>query len=363
MRRKLELLSLLAAAALALAGLAAGGAIAQPTAVATTPSGATANVDRNVYSAGGDVRTTAPVRGDFSATGGLVIVDQPVAGDASLAGGSVEVRAPIGVDLRVAGGDVRIASMVGGDLFVVGGNVILSPEALVAHDASLHASKISIEGRIDGDLHANADRIVINGEVRGDVRVHASRVELGPKARIGGALHYVADGELAKAEGATVLGTTTREERMWTRSRERHVPADRLARGFRWIGGVAAYLAVLAAAALFLLAAPLFGAGAAQRVRATPWTALGLGLATLLAAPVLAVLLFITLLGIPLALTVLALYPAVLLLGFVVSVLFIARVLPPAFRLPAPQAFGATLGWFAAALLLVMVVARIPFLG
>jgi cytoskeletal protein CcmA (bactofilin family) len=364
MRKNFELHSRLAVAALVCGGLLAAGALAQVPAPAN-PSGASATVNRNVYTAGGEVRSTAPVHGDFTAAGGHVIVDQPVSGDAGLAGGSVEVRAPIADDLRVAGGDVKVDAAIGGELFVVGGNVIVTSATVVGRGASLHASKISMDGRIEGELQANADRIVINGEVTGDVRVHASRIELGPRAKIGGALHYVSDNELVKAEGATVQGAVAREEKLSSRARERRAQADadRPSRGGRWAGGVASYLGVLAVAALFLLVAPVFGAGAAQRVRATPWAALGLGFATLLAVPVLAVLLFITVLGIPLGLAVLALYPAVLLLGFVVSVLFIARVVPPAFRLPAPQSFGATMGWFAAALLLVLVVARIPFVG
>jgi hypothetical protein len=342
MRTHLGLRSLLMAAALLLAG-GAGAA------------------DRNVYSAGGEVRTTAPVLGDYTAAGGHVLVDHAVSGDATLMGGSVEVRAPVGDDLRVAGGDVRIDSAVGGELLVMGGKVDLGTGLAVGRNAQVLGSKITVAGRIEGDFDAKADRVVINGEVRGDAKIHASHVELGPEAKIGGELHYVSDHELVRAEGASVAGPIAREERPVTKPRERVV--DRSWRGGRWIGGVATYLGVLAVAALFLLAVPAFGAAAAQRVRSTPWTVLGLGLATLLALPMLAVLLFVTLLGIPVAFALLALYPVALLLGFVVSVLFVAGVLPPAFRLPGPQTFGASMGWFAAALLLVMVIARIPFLG
>lgn len=363
MRTSLVLRAVLAAA-VAAGGLLAAAASAQaPAASTSTSSGVSATVDRNVYTAGGEVRSTGPVQGDFAAAGGHVLIDQPVTGDAGLAGGSVEVRAPIGDDLRVAGGDVRVDAAVGGELFVLGGNVVLTPAVVVGRGASLHGSKIAMEGRIAGDLQADADRIVLNGEVDGDVRVRASHIELGPKAKIAGALHYLSDHELVKAEGATVAGAILRDEKLAATPRERRAHPERASRGGRWFGGVASYLAVLAVATLFLLVAPGFGGAAAQRVRATPWSALGLGFATLLAVPVLAVLLFVTVLGIPLGLALLAAYPAVLLLGFVVSVLFVARLLPPAFRLPAPQAFGPTMGWFAGALLLVLVVARVPFVG
>lgn len=88
-----------------------------------------------------------------------------------------------------------------------------------------------------------------------------------------------------------------------------------------------------------------------------------IGFGTIVALPVLAVLLFITILGIPLGIAVLALYPALLLGGFVVGVLFVARQLAGALRKAEPRRFGPTIAWFALALLLVGIVAGVPFLG
>jgi hypothetical protein len=128
-------------------------------------------------------------------------------------------------------------------------------------------------------------------------------------------------------------------------------------------GGARSYLALLASAAVFLLLVPVFGTQAALRVRATPGLALGIGFGALVAVPVLAVLLFITLLGIPLGLAVLALYPVLLLTGFIVGVLSVARLLPAALKKPVPSGYQATVGWFALALLLVLLVGSVPVLG
>ncbi|MCG2594069.1 hypothetical protein LZ009_14910 [Ramlibacter sp. XY19] len=331
---------------------------------ATLACAGPALAERNVYTAAGEVRTSAPVQGDYTAAGGDVFITHPISGDANLAGGAVEVRAPIGDDLRIAGGKVRIDATVGGELLVMGGNISLEPGTVVGRGARLFGSKVTIAGRIEDELDVKAERIVINGEVKGDAVLTADTIELGPQARIDGNLRYVSGHEPVRADGAQVNGNVTRDERAAPPARERHtVRISHRSGSGGWVGGILAFLGVLAVAALFLLAAPAFGAAAAQRVRSTPWTAFGLGLATLLALPMLAVLLFVTVLGIPVAFAILALYPVALLLGFVVSVLFVARMLPPAFRLPAPQAFGPTLGWFTAALLLLMVVARIPFAG
>ncbi|MGV3569363.1 MAG: hypothetical protein ACO1PB_02105 [Ramlibacter sp.] len=349
---------------LAAAVLAAGGWLAAP-AAAQPGAGAASNSERNVYAAGGQVRPAAEVKGDFTAAGGKVVVDQPIAGDAMLAGGSVDVRAPVGDDVRAGGGDVSIESTVGGELFATGANITLTPAAVVARGATLYGSSVEIGGRVAGDLRATAARITIDGEVGGKAHLVADEIVLGPKARIGGALTYVSPSELRRAEGATIVGAVTREQGPSQRPgamRERHWERSMTAPS--WGGGILSFLAFLAAGALFLLLLPRFGATASGRIRSSPWPALGIGFATAVATPVLAVLLFITVLGIPLGIALLALYPALLLAGFLVGVLFIGELLAAAVRKDAPpRSYAAKVGWFAAALLLTLLLARVPFVG
>jgi cytoskeletal protein CcmA (bactofilin family) len=319
---------------------------------------------RNIYAAGGQVRPAGPVEGDFVAAGGRVIVDQPVKGDVAVGGGSVDVRAPVGDDVRAAGGDVSIDSTVGGELFATGGSVTLAKAARVAQGAKLYGGNVTIDGKVDGGLDVGAQKITLNGEVDGDARLAAEQIELGPNARITGALRYTSPSELKKAEGATIGGTVTREERAVERRRER---ADRHWQGSMrvpfWGRLVFTFLALLACAAVFLLVLPGFAIRTSDTVKASPGLALALGFGTLVAVPVLAVLLFITLLGIPLGLTVLALYPVLLLAGYVVGVLFIARLAQTAMRKDAPASFALRMGFFALALLLVMLISRLPFVG
>ena len=325
---------------------------------------------RNIYMAGGQVRTANAVEGDLFAAGGRVIVDQPVKGDAALAGGSVDVRAPVGEDLRVAAGSVSVESTVGGELFASAGSITLTSTARVGNAASLFAGSVTIDGKIDGPLKASAKKIVLNGEVTGDVHLAGEQIELGPTAKIGGALSYVSAAGLKQASGATIGGATTREERSADQDGHRrgdhgdddwHMQMQGTGPG--WVGGVVGFLALLAFAALFVLVFPVFAARAPDTLKNSPWLALALGFAALLAVPLLAVLLFITLLGIPLGMAVMALYPALLMTGFIVGVLFIARLVQTALGKGAPDSFAKTIGYFALALLLVLLVAMIPFIG
>lgn len=353
-------------AALALAA-AALLALATPPVAAQAPQSDTATAapaSRNVYSAGGQVRPAAAVEGDFVAVGGRVILDQPVKGDATLAGGSVDLRAPVGDDVRAAGGDVSIESTVGGELFASGGNVTLTKSARVAQAARVYGANVTIDGNIDGALDAGAQKITLNGQVGGNARLVAQQIELGPTARITGALSYSSGSELKKAEGAVIGGAITREERaIGPRGERRDREWHREWSGPRWAGSVFMFLALLAFGAVFLLVLPVFAGGASDALKSSPALALALGFGTLVAVPVLAVLLFITLLGIPLGIAVLALYPVLLLTGYAVGVLALGRLAQVATRLDYPASYAKSLGFFALALLVVMVLSRLPFVG
>ena len=354
-----------------------------------TPS--TVTRSGNVYVAGGQVRPRAAVQGDLVAVGGRVVVDQPVQGDALLAGGSVDVRAPVGEDLRAGGGDVQIDSSVGGELRVSAGNITLARGASVAQSAALMGGQVTLEGRVAGPLRVQAQRIRIDGAVGGDALLQAEQIELGPQARITGALRYASRATLLRAPGAVVEGSFPRrdldpddtddrdwQDRGWHARNGMPHGHDAMSwghgwpRGAAWGGAVFGFLALLASAALLLLVFPRFAAQAAGRVRAEPALSVGLGLGTLLVLPVLAVLLFITILGIPLGLALLALLPVVVLVGFVVGVLWLGGLAQAALQRggrvgdaggTGGTGFRATLGFFALALLAVMLLGALPFVG
>lgn len=316
----------------------------------------------DVYAAGGDVHTGGPIRGDFGAAGGKVALDEPVAGKAWLVGGSVEANAPVRDGLHVAGGDVTIDDVVGGKLFVAGGQITVGPDAVIAGTARLFGGRVTVAGRIDGDLHASGRHVTINGDVRGNVSVRADTVELGPDARIGGTLRYSARSELRKDEGA-VVGSIV-HQRAGRQGDDAVVVSRTFDTPGPWrVGGLVMLLSLLACGAAFLFLVPRYGAQAADRLADGPLGALTLGIVAALAVPIVAVLLCITVLGIPLGVLLLLAYPVLLLGGFLVAVLAIARWLATLLRKPQPVGFARSFGWFVPALVLVTLASLLPAVG
>ena len=341
----------------------------QPTEAAGESS---VSADRgNVYRAGGNVRSAAPVKGDLYAAGGRVTIEHPVKGDAALAGGSVTVRAPIGEDLRAAGGDINIESTVGGELYVSGGNITLGNAASVADAVTLYAGNVNIEGKINGPLKVYAQKVILNGEVVRDVEINAQEIELGPQAKLGAALRYPSDAQFKTAEGVVIGGAVMRGEAMNGRPdthRDREWHGQMMGSGSGWAGTIAgtaaSFVALLAAAALFLLVFTGFSRRASTRMLATPWSALAAGLAVLLGTPLLAMLLLITLIGIPLGIVLMMLFPLMLLMGWVIGVFGVAQRVQHAIQKDAPSGSStAMIGFFALTLLLVLLLGSLPFVG
>lgn len=327
------------------------------------------SASQNVYSAGSHVRPKVVIDGDFVAAGGRVIIDQPVKKDLILAGCSIDIRAAVGDDVRVAGCDISAENSIAGELVAAGGSITLTNTARVASTASLFGGTVIIDGRVDGPLTVGAQKLVVNGEVNNDARLRAEEIEIGPTGKITGTVSYASPNEIKLMDGATIGGTVTREDEPRTmrgRNMNREMRdwhAQRGSGGQTWFGSVFTYLALLACASVFFLVFPVFSAKASDTVRTSPWTALALGFSALVGVPVLAVLLFVTILGIPMGIILLALYPVLLLMGYVVSVLFVAQRAEIAMRKNTPPSFVTTIGFFALALLLMMLLGRIPFVG
>jgi len=269
-------------------------------------------VREDLYLAGGRVDVLATVEGDVVAAGGRVRLGRDVRGDVLAAGGDVTVEGRVADDVRVAGGLVTLRAEVGGDVTAVGGSVTLPPEATVRGKAWLAGGEVDARGRVGGWLRAAARTVRLGGEIGGDVHVVATTVEVLPGTRIRGALVYRSLRPAAIPPGVEIAGGV------------RHEPADvpevgRVLRGVGLALVAATVGGVLPAGAVLGLLFPGLTAASAAAVRRSPWRSLGVGFATLVAAPAAGVVLVATVVGAPVGLALLALYAVAVLAGLLVG--------------------------------------------
>lgn len=314
----------------------------------------TVGADR--YAAGGRVELDKPGAGDAIAAGGAVVLGADVGGDAVLAGGTVDARAWVGQDLYAAGGSLRVDATVAESARLVGGEVTVGRTARFGGDSAVAGGKVRFDGTAAAALYLAGGMVRFDGDAAGDVLVAGREVEVGPRARIGGALIVRSPSPPRVTEGARIAGGVRHEV----------VEAPAMPdSAMQVVGGVLFAAWILGLLLLGLLTLGLFpqlSRRAAAGVTSRPLASAGLGFALLVGIPMGAILLMVTVIGIPIGLVALAVYFPLLVLGYLAGVVALgdaslARFKPGAAGLR-PRALA-----FALALAALALAARIPWVG
>lgn len=165
--------------------------------------------------------------------------------------------------------------------------------------------RVTIDGRVDGDLHVLARRLVISGQIDGDVYARSETITLVDGAMIGGGLVYHSRDRLSEQELAAVRGGVEyrdiRAHRYWI---------DRgLLRVGRWIIIPVLLLSMLVFAMLFYLFPGLRRVDADRGPRRF-WTTAAWGLIPVLLYPLIVGTLFLAGIGfgitVPIALSLMS---------------------------------------------------------
>lgn len=354
MKRLLHGLSGCVGALIATASLAQG--------AASAPGGAE-SVDRIV--AASSLRLNDRTPGDLIAAGGRIEVNAPVDGDALLAGGELRLPSSVARSVHAAGGRVQIGGTIGRHLRVAGGQIELGSQAQVDGNATLFGGDVDVRGPVKGTLRVGAGRLLIDAAIGGDVHATAGRIELGPHARIGGALRWRSDNALQRDPAAQVLGTEERLEWPGSSGRERdRVEAARSVRHARgWLSSVWWTAGLMLLAAVLVAAFPAASARVARTLRERSGWSVLIGFVTLVCVPVAVLLLLITVIGAPLALLALLLYVVLLPLGYVACAVALGDAGLQRWRTADASRTGWRIGAVLLALLLLALLGRVPWLG
>ncbi len=268
----------------------------------------------------------------------------------------IDLRGVVQGSVFAAGESSRIGGEVRGDLYAAGEIFALEPGGRVGRDATIVADQLLLEGELGRDANALfAGRVEARGTLGRHLRARADSVVLLDGARLGGdVLATLPHGsEVERSPGAEVRG----EVRTAHRETARESDLDRFRRPeiYAWMllhVGAGFVLGML----LHLLAPGILSVraeGPRDLVRAV-----GIGLGTLVAAPLALLVAAATVVGIPVALIGAAALLAALYVALVVVALLVgsALVRPRAGR----AGFGAAL---AAGLAILVVLTHLPFLG
>lgn len=330
---------------------------------ASSPAASTTIDDRFV--AGSSPRVSDRTSGDLFVAGGRVEVSAPVDGDTVLAGGEVKLAGAVARNVYAAGGRLVIDTDLGRHLRAAAGQLELSSKARVAGNVVLAGGELSVHGPIKGSARLMGGKVLIDAPIDGDVNVSAGRVELGPNARLGGALRWRSDSDLQRDPAAQVAGPIERLAMpVPPAAREAaRAHSERTRRGTSWLAGAWWTLGLMLVAALLVAALPGTSVRVASTLRERTGMSLLAGFVALVCIPVAVLVLLISVIGVPLALLTLLLYLLLLPLGYLVSAMGLGHWALTRWRAADAGRTAWRIGAVLLALLLLALLGRIPFIG
>lgn len=164
-------------------------------------------LEGDFYGLGSTVLISGSALHDVHVAGGSVTVNAPVGGDLVILGGTVQVHALVEDDVRVLGGDVVIADHVKGDVVVLGGKLNILSTAMIDGDLLFFGGEVDVSGMVSGSVVGKAERVRIDAGVGGNVSITANQsFSLGDRAEILGNLEYASRADIARSQGAVVVG-------------------------------------------------------------------------------------------------------------------------------------------------------------
>jgi cytoskeletal protein CcmA (bactofilin family) len=304
------------------------------------------------FAAGQNVVVNMPVAGDLIVAGREVTVENQVAGDAVLAGRSVRFDSAVSGNVYAAGAEVLLNGVVNRNARLAGGRVETSPSSRVEGGISIAAGEARVNGPVRGYLQAAAGNLYINGPIEGDVEVFSNQIELGPATRINGRFRYRAR-ELKRDPAAQILGGIE----------QLPMPPAATGRGFARAFSVVWTLGLMLVVIILIATLPDFFSGVSQTLRSRPGASALLGLAILVAVPVVSVVLLVTVLGAPLALLSIGVYLVLVMIGYLAA----GASLGDWFLKRWQPAHAGELRWrigaAVVAILLLGLIAQVPLLG
>lgn len=253
----------------------------------------------NLYAAGGTVHLSGAVDGDAMIAGGSLTVSNTVSEDLLAVGGTIVILGNVGEDARLAGGNVLLTGEVGGELVAAGGTVTVAPSSKVRGDAIVMGGQVVLDGTYEGNVDVQGEEVIISGRISGNVSGEMESLTIADGAVISGSLVYKSPKEAKVADGAVILGETIHD----SSAVGGIVPTDpsaKLKEAKRALGAAFAALAILrylaALAAALLLT--LWFTKRSQDLVVSSMKGFGhnflVGLAVMIASPIVLILLLLT---------------------------------------------------------------------
>ncbi len=315
------------------------------------PAGET--IDDTLIVSGETVEVAGNVTGDLIAVGRRITIRGHVGGQVFAFAQTVNVDGDVGGSVTSAAETLSVsAPHIGGNLYGAGSTVNLNSAARVDSNAIV-AGDLQLAGSVGRDVLAAGENVDTSGAIGGALTAYAQALKVLAPARIAGNVTaYVQHAKDVTVSSGAVIGG-----KLETNLIEGHVQTNRYLTGAFYLSQLLRFVAALITGAVVLALLPGLRSIAIDDARDV-LIAGGVGMVTLIATPIIAVIVAITIIGLPIGILGLLLWMVGLYLAKLVVANFIGT------RLNAdrdePRHFIVTL---AVGLAIVIVAINLPLIG
>ncbi len=245
-------------------------------------------INDDYFAAGENITMQGTISGDFFAAGSDIWIQGKLQRDLFAAGRNIYMEGRIDQSLRAAGESINVNGNIAGNALVASRYLSFARGSITGGNVLAAAEDIRIDGKISGNFRGAADTVTISGVIGRNVIVDANHVTVLKGARIGGDLIYRSSDQADIEQGA-VIGGNVRQLPV--------IPSKEEPSQNKVTQEIIGWISLLIFSGIFALFFPGPIMQGAEILKTQPWKSLLLGLAVLIAGPILAILLFVTVVG------------------------------------------------------------------
>jgi cytoskeletal protein CcmA (bactofilin family) len=306
----------------------------------------------SISAGGAQVTIRANVTNDVQVGGAQVAIDGTVGGDLKVGAALIDVSGQVNGSASLAAAIIRLNARVAREVNLAAATIDIGPTADIAGDLSVAGAVVTVDGHVAGSSSLAGAVISFNGRSDGTVTAEGSDIVVGPQAVITGDLVVRSGNEPTIEQGATISGRVRREESRWWR-----FPPPVM---FGIIGAGIVIGTVLAGIVLLIFVRRTFD-DALVNATSRPISSVLIGIATLIALPIVAAILLATVVGISFGVALLLLLPILLVSGHSIAAATVGSWLID--RTAAPRSPGRSILLLIVGAIILAIVWWIPFAG
>jgi cytoskeletal protein CcmA (bactofilin family) len=315
-------------------------------------------INDDLYLAGDTIIIDGTVNGSLYAAGKSITINGFIRDSVIVAGRNITFRGDVGSGVKAVGETINVEGKINRDAILAGREIILDRNTLIGGDLLFGASKVFVEGPVEGSVFGGAGDLIIKSRIMGKIKVGVDTLTLSGNARIEGDLTYVSENKADIKPGTEVVGNIEHIMPEYKKKIKTIFPVIILG---GVVGKIIGFFMALVVGLVAVLIATRQVNSAAGIIAKKPGHSAGWGAVVFFGAPVGITIAMVSIIGIPLGMIAMLLYLVSIYISEIIVGLLIGKLILRRAKKTDERTF--LFGAFVLGLFIIRVLRFIPVFG